>query len=387
MVTRYEVIKSEKDKRLYRGLVLHNGLKALLISDEDTDKAACALDVNVGSMHDPRQLPGLAHFCEHMLFMGTKKYPSENEYEKFLSQHGGSYNAYTSSENTNYHFDVSPQHLNKAVDRFAQFFLTPLFTETATDREVMAVNSEHEKNIANDCRRFHRMNHTLCDPEHDYHKFGTGNKVTLDETPKSKGIVVRNELLKFHTQWYSSDIMGLSILGKQSLDELETLVIDQFSRVEKKGIKKRVWETNPFRNPEDVQKYIYIVPIKDIRELHICFPIHDVQPFYRTGPGYFLGHLIGHEGKGSILSELKQRGWASTLNSGQKYGATGFGFFTVDLDLSEEGINHIDEIISLVFQYIRMLREIGIQKWIFEEINKLDTVQFRFKDKEQPQVI
>ena len=84
-----------------------------MISDETTDKSAAALDVHIGHMSDPVSLPGLAHFCEHMLFLGTEKFPDENEYSKFLSQHGGSFNAFTSSDHTNYYFDVSPEHLGK----------------------------------------------------------------------------------------------------------------------------------------------------------------------------------------------------------------------------------------------------------------------------------
>jgi hypothetical protein len=72
----------------------------LLISDPTTDKSAAALDVRVGHLSDPAELPGLAHFLEHMLFMGTKKYPDENEYNVFLAQHGGSSNAYTDTEDT-----------------------------------------------------------------------------------------------------------------------------------------------------------------------------------------------------------------------------------------------------------------------------------------------
>lgn len=71
----------------------------------------------IGSMSDPRELPGLAHFCEHMLFMGTQKYPSENEYNKYLSEHGGSSNAYTAADHTNYYFDVAPEAFEGALDR------------------------------------------------------------------------------------------------------------------------------------------------------------------------------------------------------------------------------------------------------------------------------
>ncbi|KAK6035998.1 peptidase, M16 family, partial [Cooperia oncophora] len=64
----------------YRGLELTNGLRVLLVSDPTTDKSAAAMDVNVGSLMDPWELQGLAHFCEHMLFLGTDKYPKENEF-------------------------------------------------------------------------------------------------------------------------------------------------------------------------------------------------------------------------------------------------------------------------------------------------------------------
>ena len=71
----------------------------------------------VGSLSDPWDIPGLAHFCEHMLFMGTSKYADENDYSKYLSEHSGGSNAYTAGDHTNYFFDVSPDALTGALDR------------------------------------------------------------------------------------------------------------------------------------------------------------------------------------------------------------------------------------------------------------------------------
>lgn len=98
--------------------------------------------------------------------------------------------------------------------RFAQFFITPLFTESAVDREVNAVNSEHEKNLQNDYWRLSQVEKSTSNPDHDYSKFGTGNKDTLDIIPKQNGISVRNCLLDFHKKYYSANIMALAILGK-----------------------------------------------------------------------------------------------------------------------------------------------------------------------------
>ena len=56
----------------------------MLVSDPDTQKAAASLIVNSGNLNDPPEVSGLAHFCEHMLFLGTEKYPEENHYSKFI---------------------------------------------------------------------------------------------------------------------------------------------------------------------------------------------------------------------------------------------------------------------------------------------------------------
>ncbi|XP_053548914.1 insulin-degrading enzyme [Bombina bombina] len=209
-----DIIKSPEDKREYRGLELTNGIKAILITDPTTDKSSAALDVHIGSMSDPLNIAGLAHFCEHMLFLGTEKYPKENEYSKFLSEHAGSSNAFTSGEHTNFYFDVSHEHLEGALDRFAQFFLCPLFDESCKDREVNAVDSEHEKNLMNDGWRLFQLDKATGNPSHPFSKFGTGNKLTLETSPTQQGVDIREELLKFHSTYYSSNLMCLSILGR-----------------------------------------------------------------------------------------------------------------------------------------------------------------------------
>lgn len=137
------LIKSISDPRLYKVVTLPNKLDCLLISDKETDKSAASLDVNVGQINDPVDRPGLAHFLEHMLFLGTKKYPDQNEYKSYISSVSGSNNAYTALRDTNYFLDCSNQGLKGALDRFSQFFIDPLFSESCVSRELHAVDSEH----------------------------------------------------------------------------------------------------------------------------------------------------------------------------------------------------------------------------------------------------
>ncbi|KAM3955202.1 insulin degrading metalloproteinase [Aphomia sociella] len=318
-----------------------------------------------------------------MLFLGTERYPEENEYNKFLSEHGGSSNASTSSDHTTYYFDVLPEHLGGALNIFAQFFISPLFTESATGRELSAVNSEHEKNTSLDVWRLDQLNKSTAAPDHPYHKFGTGNRETLETIPKSKGIDVRKELLKFHQEWYSSNIMTLVVLGKESLDELQGMVVELFSAVEDKSVEAPSWTDHPFPPPLR-RKRAYCFPVKDLRSLSIDFPIPDTRRHYKSGPGHYLSHLLGHEGPGSLLSALKARGWCNSLVGGTRIGARGFGFFGVQVDLTEQGVEHIDDIITLVFQYISMLRSEGAQRWVWEEQRDLMAMEFRFKDTQEP---
>ena len=206
----------------------------MLISDERTDLAAAALDVEVGSLSDPADLPGLAHFCEHMLFLGTQQFPLEDEYEKFISNNGGSNNASTYNDHTKYYFDVGHPHLEGALERFSHFFKTPLFSESAVDREVNAVHSEYLSDLAVDYWRLKQVDCSTCDPGHDFSKFTIGNKESLWMRPTSRGVDVRQRLLEFHSQWYSSNIMSLAVLGRETLDTLQQMVIDKFKDIANK---------------------------------------------------------------------------------------------------------------------------------------------------------
>ncbi|XP_055333075.1 insulin-degrading enzyme-like isoform X2 [Paramacrobiotus metropolitanus] len=375
--------KSPQDNRAYRGIILANDLKAIVISDPAAEKAAAALDVNIGCMCDPWKLQGLAHFLEHMLFMGTKKFPEENAFEKYVSEHGGQYNAYTCEEHTNYHFDVAADYLETSLDRFAQFFISPLLTESGTEREVNAVNSEHENNLTSDSRRLDHLSRVTGDPKHDFNKFGTGNKDTLWFNPQKEGVAVREELLKFHQAYYSSNIMSLVVVGKESLDILTDMVVNMFSEVPNKNVTVPHWERPPFA-PEQLQTQLKMVPVKDVRSLNIVWPTPDFHPFYKTKPGHYIGGLVGHEGPGSLLSALKLKGWSNTLHAGEDDGANGFQFFMLGVDLTEDGLAHTDEIIKMVYEYLNMLRAAGPQERIWAEEQQIQEIKFRFRDKEKP---
>ncbi|MDP7316892.1 MAG: insulinase family protein, partial [SAR324 cluster bacterium] len=153
-------------ERQYRRFLLPNGLKVMLVSDPTLHHGSASLVVGVGSMADPPERQGLTHFLEHMLFLGTKKYPDAGSYQEFIATHDGFSNAYTAETLTNYFFEVSGDHLEEALDRFSQFFVAPLFNSALVERELKAVGAEHSKNILNDHRRIAQVRREVYAPAH-----------------------------------------------------------------------------------------------------------------------------------------------------------------------------------------------------------------------------
>ncbi|KAI0128922.1 peptidase M16 inactive domain-containing protein [Xylariales sp. AK1849] len=383
------------DDRTYRVVRLSNGLEALLVHDAETDKASAALDVNVGSFSDEDEMPGMAHAVEHLLFMGTKKYPVENAYNQYLSAHSGHSNAYTGATSTNYFFEIgakpsqegepsadNPSPLHGALDRFAQFFIEPLFLENTLDRELRAVDSENKKNLQSDQWRLHQLEKTLSNPNHPYCHFSTGNFDVLKTKPETKGINVRAKFIDFHAKHYSSNRMKLCVLGREPLDVLESWVADFFSAVPNQNLPQKRWETEVPFPKEELCMQCFAKPVMDSRELNLFFPFLDEEQLYESQPSRYISHLIGHEGPGSIMSYIKTKGWANSLSAGAYPICPGTpGVFDCQVRLTKEGLKHYKEIVKVFFQYVSLLRETPPQEWIFEEQKGMADVDFKFKQK------
>ena len=113
---------SNNDKRSYDTLTLDNGLKVLLVQDLNSNKSAASLTVNTGHFDDPKDRQGMAHFIEHMLFLGTQKFPEPGFFSQFISQAGGQSNAWTGTEHSSYYFDCDHQQFPQAIEIFSEFF-------------------------------------------------------------------------------------------------------------------------------------------------------------------------------------------------------------------------------------------------------------------------
>ena len=363
------------DTRDFKAITLPNGMKALLVSDPHTDISACSVQVSVGHFSDPDNLPGLAHFLEHLLFMGTRDFPDENSFSAFLSDHGGYSNAFTATEATNYHFQVQADSLREAMDRFSGFFTCPLFNESGTARELNAVDSENSKNLQNDMWRAYQLDKATSPPSHPYHKFGTGNRATLSPP----GVDVRSALLAFHKEHYSAGRAALCVVGAEPLGTLEGWVVELFSSFANNGSSEPVFPPLP-----PAPLLIHRVPIKDNRSLEVAWTLPSQRSAWRSKPTGYLSHLLGHEGPGSLLSALMARGWATGLSGYLGSDESCFAKFEVEVKLTPAGLAAHSGVLALVFAYLGMLAAHGPQRWVVEEDAALRVSKFRYASKGQP---
>jgi nardilysin len=348
-------------------------------------KAAAALCVGMGSFSDPLEAQGLAHFLEHMLFMGSTDFPDENEYDSYLSKHGGSSNAYTETEHTCYHFEVKHEFLKGALDRFSKFFISPLVKAEAMEREVQAVDSEFNQVLQNDSCRLQQLQCHTSAPGHPFNQFFWGNKKSLVDAME-KGINLREQILKLYKDYYRGELMKLVVIGGETLDVLESWVLELFSDVKKGPAVKSeprlgipVWKAGKIHKLEAV---------KDVNILDLTWTLPSLRKDYMKKSEDYLAHLIGHEGKGSLLYFLKAKGWATSISAG--VGDEGMHrssiayIFGMSIHLSDTGLEKIFEIIGFVYQYLKLLRQVSPQEWIFKELQDIGNMEFRFAE-EQPQ--
>lgn len=373
----HDVVKSPSDKRGYKTVTLENGLEVLLVSDPEAEKSAAALSVGVGSMFNPEDFQGLAHFLEHMLSMGTEQFPEPDEYDAFMSENGGLNNAYTSLLITNYMFEVKSDAYVEGLDRFSDFFKAPLLNPEYTDKEKNAVNAEWLMRKDNDYIAMWTLGRELHG-EHPSNTFAVGNLETLGDKADR---TTHGTMLKFYEKYYSANVMRAVLLSDRSLDELTALAETHFSGIENKNIEKPEVAA-ALGMSKATGQLIHFVPKEDTRTLGLEFIIDNNIDQFRSKPNEYLGYIIGSEMPNTPASVLKELGWISSLGASSSPNYFGnYGIFDITIELTEEGMKHRPEITDLVLGYIENIRKQGVDDRYADEFATSLENKFRFLEK------
>ncbi|KAH8413928.1 hypothetical protein KR009_007834 [Drosophila setifemur] len=406
--------KSDGDKKLYRALSLSNGLQAMLISDPNTNDiinlskdmennqlstdqslhsslerfqgklAACAVLVTVGSFSEPQQYQGLAHFVEHMIFMGSEKFPVENAFDAFVSKSGGYSNAHTENEETCFYFEVEETHLDKCIELFMNLIKAPLMLADTMVRERSAVQSEFEQIYLRDEVRRDQILASLATDDYPHGTFSWGNFKSLQEGVDDN--MLHKALHDFCRKHYGSNRMIVSIQAQQPLDELEKMLIRHCADIPQSldhAFEASKYSYQKAFREKFFQDVFLVQPVEDVCKLDLTWVLPPMKQFYLSKPDSFISQLIGYEGEGSLCSYLRRRLWCMSIMAG--VGGSSFetnslySLFNICIHLTDDGFEHLDEVLEATFAWIRLLNNSNELKACYKEFQQIADNNFRFQ--------
>lgn len=366
---------SDTDYRDYRVLRLDTGLSVLLVRDERAAKAAAALALPVGSLDDPDSQPGLAHYLEHMLFLGSESYPGPEEYQSFINKNGGQTNAATGYTSTTYMMEVDPPAYPEALRRMADTLAKPRLDPVYSDKERNAVNAEMESKKHSDGRRLAMLALSTLNPEHPATRFTGGNLETLSDKPGSR---LHDELVRFHRTWYSANLMKGVLYGPQSLDELEALARTALAVIPDR--QARVAEPPaPPVTAKERGVVIGVRPVRETRSMTVEFVLPKKFDDSTTKPLQVVASVLGTETAHSLVDNLRSRGLILALSAGADTTSLRNGVtLSLFLQLTEDGDRRRDDITATIFAYFDLLRTQGLEQRYFDQFKNMLGMEFRF---------
>ncbi|PKG40853.1 peptidase M16 [Psychromonas sp. Urea-02u-13] len=372
------VKQSPNDKRAYQLITLSNDLEVLLVSDPDLENSAVSLAVPVGSMHNPDSQLGLAHYLEHMLFLGSERYPTINEYSKFMSQNGGYTNAYTSQESTVYGFEVNDKAFDEALDRLGDVMRAPLLDEKYAEKERHTVNAEHKTYYDNDMRKLYALQRYTLNPAYPMARFSTGDLSTLVDKDNSK---LQDELISFFNENYSANTMKVALTSPRSIEALGKVASTYLTQIPNKKVKKAII-LEPMLTENELAIKVEMKPTADIKLLQVNFLVPSVKDEYMYQPGAYISRLLGSDHQGGLSDTLIKAGLVDSVMAGFYAPHSDlYSRFTLQFKLTNKGLDAQKQIMSTLFAFVELIKEKGINETQFNEQKKSLETRFKFLTK------
>lgn len=390
--------KSTSDKKEYKIVKLSNGLKVLLVKQVDDRKdkvssklkrnlAAVALCVGSGCFHDPKNVQGMSHFLEHMIFMGSEKYPKENDFEQYVSSHGGFDNAYTECEYTLFHFDIIEKHLAGALDRFAQFFISPLMSVESMEREMNVIESEFQSNSMDDEVRISQIFCSLIHDTNPASNFVWGNLKTLRDAFDKK--LLHEKLHDFCKANYMANRMFLCIQSSVDINRLERTVTKYFAEIPGELESFTTLSTDEVFKPNFHKKIFFVKSTSEKCKLLMTFLLPSVKKEIKFLE--YLASLFQYEGSGSLSDLFMTESLAFKVNArvgSQSFeGNSLFTFFTIEVNLRSKGFKDFDKVLEAIFAFLLLLKTTSMSEHRrgYNEFKEIKDMLFKYR-KEKPSI-
>lgn len=287
---------------------LANGLRVTLRHAPDLKRCAAALRVAAGSHDVPLAWPGLAHFLEHLLFLGTECFPAEQGLMAYVQGHGGQVNARTSERTTDFFFELPPQAFRGGLERLSDMLAHPRMNpdDQRREREVL-----HAEFVAWSRDATAQQQFALFDglsAAHPLRAFHAGNRYSLP-VPQPE---FQQALKGFYQQYYQTGQMTLSLAGPQSLDELKAMA-QAFAVAITRG--EKVPQTKPTLLMDSSDNSYQQAGERRLDLLFAFEALPDSSPEALA----FLCHWLNTEKPGGLLAQLREHGLAENLKAAPLY--------------------------------------------------------------------
>jgi insulysin len=341
--------KHKNDTKEYFHYKLDNMCNVFFIIDPKIKKSSVSFDMLVG--HKNNNHDGMAHLLEHMLFMGSKKYPDAQLSQEYISNHGGYTNAYTTNKNTNYYFDINSDYFEKAYDIFCNLFIDPTFDEKSIKSEIKIIQSEHEKNINSDLWRIRELIKIFIKNKIN---FGTGTSEIFNSIPN-----IKNSIRKFFNDNYSANLLTIFIYhNNQNCIQNILHITSQIKNHNHKNLKEKyIFNDNNLILKVKMLSEQYLLKIYVLKDNLNGIDIIDK----------FIYHLSLILKKLNLILEY-DLSIDNNINS----------LITITFKVNSHGLKNFSSIINILRSYFYDLN--NIQKYIDED-NKLRSINMKnFKD-------
>ncbi|CAI8712287.1 Coenzyme PQQ synthesis protein F [Pseudomonas sp. IT-P12] len=283
---------------------LANGLRVTLRHVPDLKRCAAALRVAAGSHDVPLAWPGLAHFLEHLLFLGTERFPAHQGLMAYVQGHGGQVNARTSERTTDFFFELPPQAFNAGLERLSDMLAHPRMNPEDQQREREVLHAEFVAWSQDERAQQQQALFDGLSPSHPLRGFHAGNRDSLPVAHAD----FQQALKDFHRRFYQTGQMTLSLVGPQSIEELRQLALG-FGAVMTEG--KNIPQTQPMPLMESAEGYYQKV---SEHRLDLLFALEGL-PASSGEALAFLCQWLNVAKPGGLLAQLRARDLAGHLKA------------------------------------------------------------------------
>jgi insulysin len=373
----YQVLKdvstafeTDSDRKVMK-ILLSNGLKVLLVSDPSLMESAAAISIESGTWDDPPEYQGMAHFVEHLLFLGTQAYPKESDYSQYILERGGQYNAFTRHDRTTYGFSIPHFGFEGALDRLSHFFIDPLFSASAIGRETHSVHHEFQDSIENDSLRVWRVLKESGNQKHPNLQFSCGNLESLAKIKRSDVV----DWFETHYQPQRMRLVLASPLSMEALAELSSRLFSRILRKREEVARKSGYDTS-LMSSQQKGHFIYIKPSFKNRSLFLTWEVpSDFLSHENDKAVHLVQMAIDHGFPNSLSRLLEKENLAMELHVDFWKIEKNHAIFMINIVLTNEGIKDYEKVISLVFQSINRLKELDFPEYLVKRLQYLNALQ------------